>query len=60
MLAHVRNGRVVKLEGNPEYPMSHGALCAKGLSGINALYHPDRNKYPLVRVGKRGENPKVG
>ena len=56
MLAHVRNGRVVKLEGNPEYPMSHGALCAKGLSGINALYHPDRNKYPLVRVGKRGEN----
>lgn len=39
----MRNGRVVKLEGNPEYPMSHGALCAKGLSGINALYHPDRN-----------------
>lgn len=56
VLAHVRNGRVVKLEGNPEYPMSHGALCAKGLSGITALYHPNRNKYPLIRVGKRGEN----
>ncbi len=56
VLAHVRNGRVVKLEGNPEYPMSHGALCAKGLSGINALYHPNRNKYPLIRVGERGEN----
>lgn len=56
VLAHVRNGRVVKLEGNPEYPMSHGAICAKGLSGINALYHPERNKYPLIRVGKRGEN----
>ena len=56
VLAHVRNGRVVKLEGNPEYPMSHGALCAKGLSGITALYHPNRNKYPLIRAGKRGEN----
>lgn len=56
VLAHVRNGRVIKLEGNPEYPMSHGAMCAKGLSGIQALYHPNRNKYPMVRVGKRGEN----
>lgn len=56
VLAHVKNGRVVKLEGNPEYPMSKGALCAKGLAGIQALYHPNRNKYPLIRVGKRGEN----
>ena len=56
VLAHVRNGRVVKLEGNPEYPMSKGKLCPKGLAGISALYHPNRNKYPLLRVGKRGEN----
>ncbi|MCD8339980.1 MAG: molybdopterin-dependent oxidoreductase [Burkholderiales bacterium] len=56
VLAHVRNGRVVKLEGNPEYPMSHGSICAKGLSGIQAVYHPNRNKYPLIRVGERGEN----
>jgi anaerobic selenocysteine-containing dehydrogenase len=56
VLAHVKNGRVVKLEGNPEYPMSKGAMCAKGLSGITALYHPNRNKYPMLRVGARGEN----
>jgi anaerobic selenocysteine-containing dehydrogenase len=56
VLAHVRNGRVVKLEGNPEYPMTRGAMCAKGLSGITALYHPNRNKYPLIRAGERGEN----
>lgn len=55
VLAHVKNGRVVKLEGDPVDPMSKGRLCAKGLSGINALYHPNRNKYPLVRVGARGE-----
>ncbi len=54
VLAHVKNGRVVKLEGDPADPMSKGKLCAKGLSGIQALYHPNRNKYPLVRVGARG------
>ncbi len=56
VLAHVRNGRIVKLEGNPEFPMTHGAMCAKGLSGMTAVYHPNRNKYPLLRVGERGEN----
>lgn len=56
VLAHVKNGRVVKLEGNPADPMSQGRMCAKGLSGIQALYHPNRNKYPLQRVGERGGN----
>lgn len=56
VLAHVKNGRVVKLEGNPVDPMSKGRLCAKGLSGMQALYHPNRNKYPLQRVGERGGN----
>ena len=54
VIAHVRNGQVVKLEGDPVDPMSKGRMCGKGLSGINALYHPNRNKYPLVRVGERG------
>ncbi len=56
VIATVKNGRVIKLEGNPEDPMSKGRMCAKGLSGIQALYHPNRNKYPMKRVGKRGEN----
>ena len=54
VLAHVKNGRVIRLEGEPTDPMSKGKLCAKGLSGISALYHPNRNKYPLIRVGERG------
>lgn len=54
VLAHVKHGRVVKLEGNPVDPMSRGKMCAKGLSGIQALYNPNRNKYPLERVGERG------
>ncbi|MCD8364518.1 MAG: molybdopterin-dependent oxidoreductase, partial [Clostridiales bacterium] len=40
--------------GNPEDPMSRGKMCAKGLAGIQALYNPNRNKYPLERVGERG------
>ncbi len=56
VIATVKNGRVIKLQGDPEDRMSKGRLCAKGLSGIQALYHPNRNKYPMMRVGKRGEN----
>ena len=56
VLAHVRDGRVVKIEGNPESPMSQGGVCAKSLAGIQALYHPNRNKYPMRRVGERGSN----
>ena len=56
VIATVKNGRVIKLEGDPENRMSQGRMCAKGLSGIQALYNPNRNKYPLIRVGKRGEN----
>lgn len=56
IIAHVQNGRVIKLEGDPADPMSEGRVCPKGLSGIQALYHPNRNKYPMKRVGERGGN----
>ena len=56
VLATVRDGRVVKLEGDPRDPMSNGRLCPKGLAGIQALYNPNRLKYPMKRVGERGVN----
>lgn len=56
VIATIRNGRVVALEGNPKDPMSKGHMCAKGMSGIQALYNPYRNKYPMLRVGERGKN----
>jgi thiosulfate reductase/polysulfide reductase chain A len=55
LMAKVRNGRVVKLEGNPEHPHSRGNLCPRGQSGLMNTYDPDRVLTPLVRVGKRGE-----
>lgn len=53
--AKVENGRIVKLEGNPEHPHSLGHLCARGQSGLMNTYDPDRVLTPLIRVGQRGE-----
>ncbi len=52
---YVKDGRVIKIEGNPNDPNSRGHLCARGHAGLNHLYHPERLLYPLKRVGKRGE-----
>ncbi|PYP33790.1 MAG: nitrate reductase, partial [Gemmatimonadetes bacterium] len=49
--AKVREGRVVKLEGNPESPINHGRLCARGQAGLQGLYNPDRVTGPLERTG---------
>jgi len=54
-LVHVRNGRVVKVEGNPEAPTNRGTLCPKGLATIQHQYNPRRLRYPMKRVGERGE-----
>ncbi|MFN9309042.1 molybdopterin-dependent oxidoreductase, partial [Gemmatimonas sp.] len=51
VLAEVRDGRPIKLEGNPEHPMNRGAICATGLSAVQGLYNPDRYRSPMVREG---------
>jgi len=53
--ARVENNVVTKLDPNPHFPKSRNMLCARGNAGIQALYDPDRLKYPLIRVGKRGD-----
>lgn len=55
IVGYVKEGRVIKIEGNPNDPNSRGHLCARGQAGLNHLYHPERLLYPLKRVGKRGE-----
>ncbi len=55
VMGYVKDGRVIKLEGNPNDPNSRGHLCARGQAGLNHLYHPERLLYPLKRVGARGE-----
>ena len=52
--ARVREGRVVKLEGNPEHPLSQGALCPRGQATIEGLYSPDRLGAPHAATGQLG------
>jgi len=55
ILAHVEDGRVVKLEPADFPEPGLRRICLRGLSSLQMLYHPDRIKYPLKRVGQRGE-----
>ncbi len=54
VLAHVKDGKVTKIVGNPMHPLSNGALCPRGTGGTGLLYDPDRLKKPMIRVGERG------
>ena len=51
-----REGRAIKLEGNPNHPISGGALCARGQSALQGLYDPDRLTSPMRR-GAGGLEP---
>ncbi len=50
ILAEVREGRVIKVEGNPDDPFSRGGTCALGQSTVQGLYDPNRIREPLERM----------
>lgn len=53
--AYVRDGRVFKLEGQPNHPLSNGKLCPRGTGGTGLLYDPDRLRHPLIRKTINGQ-----
>jgi thiosulfate reductase / polysulfide reductase chain A len=55
LLVYVRDGKIVKIRGNPDHPLSNGYTCKRLASSIQWLYGPDQLKYPLKRIGQRGE-----
>lgn len=55
ILVRVRDGKVVRIEGNPKEKATQGAICARGNAGISLLEDPDRVRTPLIRVGERGK-----
>ena len=48
--ARTREGRVTKLEGNPDDPIGAGALCARGQAAVQGLYAPERFHGPARRA----------
>jgi thiosulfate reductase/polysulfide reductase chain A len=55
IFAFVKNGRLWKIEGNPEANGNLGVICPKGHGYLHDLYNPDRVKGPLKRIGDRFE-----
>ncbi len=53
--AHLKEGRVRYIDGNPLHPVNRGVICAKGSAGIMQHYSPARLRKPLLRIGERGE-----
>ena len=51
MLVTAREGRAIKVEGNPRHPVNQGALCARGQAGLQGRYDPDRLRSPMVKEG---------
>jgi anaerobic selenocysteine-containing dehydrogenase/Fe-S-cluster-containing dehydrogenase component len=49
ILAKNREGRIVKIEGNPLHPINRGKICMRGQSAVQRIYHPDRIKTPLLK-----------
>ncbi len=48
-LAKNREGRVIKLEGNPIHPINMGKLCMRGQAALQGVYNPDRISTPLIK-----------
>jgi molybdopterin-containing oxidoreductase family iron-sulfur binding subunit len=53
ILAKNREGRVVKLEGNPLHPVNKGKLCIRGQAALQGVYNPDRLTTPMVKENGR-------
>ena len=55
MLVTVENGRAIEIKGAPDHPTTAGTLCTKVARYLDRTYSPDRLRYPMRRVGEKGE-----
>ena len=54
ILAHVDDGRLVRVEGDPDQPFTAGFVCAKVRREPELVHSPDRVRTPLRRTGPKG------
>ena len=55
LLARVENGRVVRVDGDPDHPASKGLICQKMRQYHLSVNSPDRILFPMRRIGNKGE-----
>jgi len=55
MISTVRDGVLVRVEGDPDHPITQGFLCAKVLRSIGRVYGKERVYSPMRRIGRKGE-----
>ncbi|WP_050183892.1 molybdopterin-dependent oxidoreductase [Domibacillus robiginosus] len=55
LLIHKKNGKIIKVEGDPDHPVTRGSICNKVRNISERLYDKKRLSYPMKRVGKKGE-----
>ena len=51
---YVKDGVIIKVEGNENHPLNKGLLCTKGASNRQYIYREDRLRTPMKRTGPRG------
>ncbi|MBI2988329.1 MAG: molybdopterin-dependent oxidoreductase [Deltaproteobacteria bacterium] len=55
VVAHVRDGYLIKVEGDPNALNNAGTLCPKALAAKQEVYHPGRLKFPMKRTKPKGD-----
>ncbi|MGP7817194.1 molybdopterin-dependent oxidoreductase [Niallia sp. 01092] len=55
LLVHKQNGKIIKVEGDPNHPITKGNICNKVRHMTERIYDPKRLQTPLKRVGEKGE-----
>jgi len=55
ILVTLEEGLIKKVEADPDCPLNEGYICPKGRAIPELIYHPNRIKHPLKRIGNRGE-----
>jgi anaerobic selenocysteine-containing dehydrogenase len=55
LLLHKEDGKIVKVEGDPQHPITKGHICNKVRNMTERIYDENRLQYPLKRTGLKGE-----
>ncbi|NUK30090.1 hypothetical protein HT574_08270 [Parageobacillus sp. VR-IP] len=52
-MVHKQDGKIVKIQGDPNHPVTKGNICNKVQNIIERIYDPKRLKYPMKRTGAK-------